>query len=102
MDEKELNNRILQKLSEFESMDVIQPSAGWNKSLMKKLDSAKPYSQSNISVSKFTIAVLIIILFNIGFILATLFNDSHQTSHRNNELQIISKEMLIESNTLNN
>ena len=45
MKKSELNNKVLQKMNDFESLEDIQPSTCWHQSLMGKLASAKPYSK---------------------------------------------------------
>lgn len=100
MKESEVNNQISQRLMEFESMDVIHPTADWSNSLMERLYSVKPNYSPIISSVKFTIAVLLIFIINIGFVLISIFNDSQQSTLRDKELQIISKELLIYTNSI--
>jgi hypothetical protein len=103
MKESELNNKVEQTLMEFETMGNIQPSADWNQSLMKRVASSKPYSSSIFySVNLAIVTILIIILINLGFILNTIINDSRQSLNRSNDLEVISKELLINLNSVNN
>jgi hypothetical protein len=103
MKESELNNRISQMLNAFESIENIQPQEGWSQSLMDKLSSAKRPAYPGHSKTKFIVAILFIVLMNIGFILSTIIkNDSRNTLSRNNDLQVISKELLINPTSLNN
>jgi hypothetical protein len=102
MKESEFSFRILQKLNEFETMENIQPSEEWNQLLMKKLSTARSNSVRGMSAVKFAVAALLILLINIGFILNTVIRDSKQLLRHDSELQIISKEFLINPATINN
>lgn len=102
MKDPELHKKVLQTLNEFETMENIQQSEEWNKSLMERLATVKADSPSVFSYVKYTIAALLVILINIGFILTAINNDPHQTLQKDIELQIISKELLINSNSVNN
>ncbi len=102
MQEQELNNRVSQTLQEFESMENIQPSSEWNDSLMQKLSVAKPNSIARFSSSKYALLMLLVVIANIGFIFKTTMNESQQTPSREKELQVISKELLSNSSSINN
>ena len=101
MNQTVLNNEVLKSLNEFDTLGTIQPSAQWNESLMEKLATSKP-SSSVLPKTKFTVIVLLIVLFNIGFILKVMINNSGKTQNRNSELSVISKELLINPITINN
>jgi hypothetical protein len=96
MKEPEMTNKVLQTLKEFESMENISPSAEWNRLLMDKLSSEKLYSASTFKSLKFAVAVFLIVLINISFIMISIFSDSNKSFQRKDDLQIISKEFLIE------
>jgi hypothetical protein len=102
MKESELSNKIIQRLNEFETLEYLNPSANWNQSLMNKLTSAKLKATSKISTNKPFIMVLFIVLINIGFILNEVIGDSRQAKYRDKELQVISKELLINPVSINN
>ena len=102
MKKQELNNKVSQALHEFDSMKNLQPSAEWNDSLMQKLSVAKPNSITTHSTSKVVILILFIVLANVGFVFKTVMNDSQQIPRRANELQVISKELLINSSSSTN
>ncbi len=102
MKKQELENRVSQALHEFYSMENLQPSDEWKDSLMQKLSVAKPNSIVTYSTSKLAIIILFIIMANVGFVFRTIMKDSQQIPRRANELQVISKELLINSSTINN
>jgi hypothetical protein len=102
MKETKRNNIVLQTLMEFENMPDIQPTTGWNQELMGKLAKTKPYSPSILPRTSIAAIVLLIILVNIGFILKSVIINSGNNLHRNNELQVISKELLINPISLKN
>jgi hypothetical protein len=95
MKESAFSGGVMEKLNEFEMLQNIQPSEGWNESLKNKITSAKFGSASNLSSARFTIPVLFIVLINIVLYLNTIINNSHQGSYKDKELQLISKELLI-------
>ena len=101
MNKSAIDNKVLQKLKEFETIESIEPSADWNQSLLDKIEHVNP-SSSGFSSAKYTIVILFIILINIGFFLSTMFNNSQKVICRNNDLQVISKELLINPTSLNN
>ncbi len=102
MKKQELNNRASRALHEFDSMENLQPSAEWHDSLMEKLAVVKPNSIATYSSSKLAILIFFVLMTNIGFVFKTVRNDSQQIPRRANELQLISKELLINSSPINN
>lgn len=102
MKEKKFNSSISQTLQEFESMENIQPSTEWHNSLMQKLSVAKPNSISRFSSPKFAVVILFLVMANIGFVFTTVMNVSQQTPRRVKDLQVISKELLINPGSINN
>ena len=102
MKESAFSDKVMQKLNEFEMMQNIQPSAGWNESLMNKIASAKSGSASNLSSARFAIPVLFIVLINIVFFLNTIITNSQQDSYKDKELQVISEEFLINPISIKN
>ena len=90
--ESSLNKKVLQVLNEFESMGNIQPSVDWNQSLMNRIASSRVHKSPMSSITKYAVIVLCIVLVNIGFILNSMINNQQKAQHRNNELQVISKE----------
>ena len=102
MKEQELHNRVAQTLQEFESMENIQPSGEWNDSLMQKLAGAKQNSTTTFYLPKYAVVILFLVMANIGFVFKTVMDDSQQTPGRDKELQVISKELLINPGSINN
>jgi hypothetical protein len=102
MKESVLKSKVLKMLNDFDTMEDIQPSANWNQSLMNRLSSLKPHSNSNFLPTRFVVVVLLFVLVNLGFILSSVIGDSNQALQRNSELLAISKELLINPISLNN
>jgi hypothetical protein len=102
MKESALSDIVTQKLNEFEMMQNIQTSAGWNESLMNKIASAKSGPALNLSSARVAIPVLLIVLVNIVFFLNTILSNSHQDSFKDKELQVISEEFLINPISIKN
>jgi hypothetical protein len=95
MKEPAFNDKVIRKLNEFEAIQDIQPSAGWNDLLMKKIESAKPVHVSTMPSAGYVISVLFIVLLNLGFVLSSILNKSNTQSSKDTEMQVISQEFLI-------
>jgi len=91
----EVNNRVLQTLTAFEKLDNIEYSPEWNRSLMDKIDTAKHQSTSGFPKMSFTVIMLFVLLINVGFIIKTVLKTSQKSSSHKSELQLISKEILV-------
>jgi hypothetical protein len=102
MKESGFSGEAMQKLNEFEMMQNIQPSEGWNESLMNKIASVKSGSASNFPSARFVIPVLFIVLVNIVLFLNTIINNSQQGYYKDAELKVISEELLINPVSIKN
>ena len=95
MEQSELHKKAMQTLKEFESLEDIQPSAAWNHSLMKRLESSRVHPASGTPVPKVAWVLLIFILANVGLILSMISGSNRQSFDRGKELRAISSEFLI-------
>ncbi len=95
MKESEVNNRVLQTLSMFDEIGDIDSTADWSQSLMNKISTVKPQSASGLPKIRFVVATLLILLINVGFVLNTMLNSSKKNTTHKSELQLISKELLV-------
>ena len=95
MEQSELHNRAIQILKEFESLEDIQPTAAWNHSLMKRLESERVHPASGNPVPKVVWVLLVFILANVGIIFSMISDSSRQSLDRGKELRAISSEFLI-------
>ena len=95
MEQPVLHNKAIQALKEFESLEDIQPSAAWNDSLMKRLESSGVHPASGNPVPKVAWVLLVFILANVGLILTLISGSSRQSFDRGKELHAISSEFLI-------
>jgi hypothetical protein len=102
MKESAIRDEVIQKLNEFEMMQDIHPSSGWNESLNNRLASGKTGSTSNHISARLTIPVLFIILINLVLFLNTIISSSRQVSHKDKELLVISEELLINPISIKN
>ncbi len=91
----EVDSNVLRKLKDFEEMEAIHPSSIWNQSLMDRVSITKKASASSMVSTKFALGVLFFFIINIGLFIHTLSNNSKQALQRNDELKLISKELLI-------
>ena len=101
MKNRELNIEVLDKLGEYESLDNIEPSQAWSRSLMRKIALTKRTSAGKSLKSKSAVIILLLILLNIVFMLKMISNNSRQLLNHNEDMRIISRELLIETNPLN-
>jgi len=99
-----LNNKTMgmDALKEFETIENIDPSDDWNRSLMNRLAAVKPRSGSLFPSTKMLVAIVFVVTINIYFLLNALVIHTGSSLHRNNDLKIISKELLINPLSINN
>jgi hypothetical protein len=102
MEDSPLNRKISKMLHDFESIENIQPSREWNKSLMDKLGCTKPASASKLPSTGIAFAFLLFVLINLGFVVNTMLNGSNLGNSSDKDLLVISKEFLINPISLNN
>ena len=101
MKDTTLKNKVSQKLQEFELLQDIEPSSGWNQSITDRLTTSKPKKAPMHPATVFAIIALFFVLGNIVLILNTTFKDTGRNLQRDNDLQVISKELLINSTSPN-
>ena len=96
MKSKELNEKILKKFHEFETLENIHPSSDWDTELHIKLQLNSSIKTNFIS--KYNVIIICIVLLNSGLLLFSLLNEPKQSSKRTTNLKLISNELLITSN----
>ena len=95
MKEAEKNNCVLQSLKEFETLEDIQPSSEWTRSMMTRLSQSGRPAKTSYQVSGATLVLIFFVLANIGVILTLISDGSRQSSTRTSDLRAISREFLI-------
>ena len=95
-------NKAEQILNELDVIEDIQPSAEWKEALMDKIYASKRSLKFILPSTKLILIILFIVLINVGYIIGTVINSSKHDIHRNNVLQVISKEFLINPTSINN
>ncbi len=101
MKEQELNNKVSQILNEFESMEGIQPSSDWDASLLKKLNYSKHNKFISSPLINIAAVVVVVVIINAGFLVNLLSKPTNESITRKDELQIVSKELLINPTSIN-
>ena len=96
------NIKVMDALKEFETIENIEPSDDWNRSLMERLSSVKPRSASIFPSTKMLVAIVFVVTINIYFLLNALVIHSGYSVHRNNDLKVISRELLINPISIKN
>lgn len=95
MNESEILKIVSQKLEEFEGFKEIQPTSAWNSSMLQKLSTSKQQPKTNYKDVSLAASFLFLVLLNLGY-LGKLMNQKEENDmSRKNELNIISKELLI-------
>lgn len=100
MIEQELNSEIQSKLEQFAKMESIIPSESWESTLDRKLRNNKRGSNAALNI-KVGVVVLILII-NLGFILTSVFNKNTFVSKQEPDLDLISKELLVNPTSIAN
>jgi hypothetical protein len=103
MKESDLNREVLKRLAEFERIENIEPSSEWNDSLTLRIEMASglAYSPSKRSSARYSIIITLILLLNIGLVLNSFFRNSQKSFIRNRDLNVISKELMVNPVSLN-
>jgi len=102
MKDPKLNIEVLSRLSEFECLESISPSENWNQTMLSRLTSVKPVSESGIIPTRYKVLVLIAILINVGILWSSITSDAKTDKQLTIELQIISNEFLVNPISINN
>ena len=95
MKESEVKNSVSDALTLFENLGEIETTHQWQQSLMDRIATAKSVSSVGFPKKSFTVIMLFILLINAGFILNSVLKTSTKSSSHKSELQLISKELLI-------
>lgn len=101
MKQKESNNRIAQLLSEYENMSSIQPSEEWEQNLFTRIRSSRSDYTNKYGGLKSIVFVTCFLLINALFFLRLTHRSGNQLNERNDALQSISNELLINSTNSN-
>jgi hypothetical protein len=94
MKEVVLNNKAQQSLRDFESLEDIQPSPEWTRSMLDRLGNSVRQPKKSYPVAGIALVMIFFILANIGFVLSVI-SDGTKSFNRENDLRAISKEFLI-------
>ena len=95
MKESEVDNSVSNAISLFENIGELKATEAWQQSLMDRVTTAKSVSSVGFPKKSFTVVMLFVLLINAGFILNSVFKTSTKSSSHKSELQLISKELLI-------
>ncbi len=91
-----LNEKVIEKLQEFETLENIHPSSDWDAKLQMKLQ-LNTTIKTNF-IGKYNLILVCIIVLNCGLIVFSLVNELKRTTTRTTNLELISNELLITSN----
>ena len=91
-----INDKVFQKLLEFEQLEMPTCSANWETELERKLQVTEPTTTNN--ADDYSILILALFLVNVGLFALSVATKKTPTTSRTVDLQIISNELLISSN----
>jgi hypothetical protein len=94
VNEKDIHQKIEQALNELDLLDEIQPSAAWSTSLMERLNRSQSGAGRTGAVAIVFVAVLLLVLMNVGSFITVLRTGSGKYLVRESDLQLISNELL--------
>jgi len=95
MNSQKVEIEALQILDKFEELQELTPSADWDQSLMSRIIQSKQSTRSKIYLSSLSVLVVLVILFNAGFVLKTVINSDSRTVSHMEEYHTLSKELFI-------
>jgi hypothetical protein len=101
MKKPEINPKIAQLLNDFDNMEKVEPSPEWHQNLMHQIKEAQKPSDTGLPMPYWT-TIGVFLMLNSICVFNILKNTNHQSLHRIATLQLISKELLIQSVTVNN
>ena len=93
MEVPNIDEIISKTLKGFDLMEELQPSAGWNESLMNKLSRSAPLSSSRMPRAAI-VAVMVMIVVNLAIFISQLKISPGRSDGRDAEYKIISHELL--------
>ncbi len=101
MKEAELNNKMRQSIHQFESLEDIQTSPEWTRTMMNRFAQAERPAKPGFSASSIALVLIFFVLANIGVILTLISDSNRRTSSRSSDLRTISNEFLINPTSIN-
>lgn len=101
MKHNELNSEANRLIEEFEKPSSVIPSAGWKSSLDKRLKKEMRRSSLTFPLSGITALILLVTLVNLLIIFAAILFNPDKSAKRENDLEILSRELFVNSNKLN-
>ena len=91
-----INEEVLQKLLEFEQLEMPTCSPNWETNLDRKLQFTEPTATN--SYNGYSLLVLVLFLFNVGMFVLSVATKKTPSTSRTADLRIISNELLISAN----
>ena len=103
MKKTEINPKVIEMLNDFDNLETMNASDGWNQALMQKLVESEGKHVSNSALPKYYITIIFIFILMNSVCIFNMFKQAQQpTFNRLAKLNLISKELLIPNVTLNN
>ena len=100
MENNNVHRKAAKMLHDFESMETIHPSEGWNESLMERLSQVKPGASVSTALRRFNAVLILFGIINLCFVLNALMVKSPAKQAREKELMEISAELLINPSSI--
>jgi quinol-cytochrome oxidoreductase complex cytochrome b subunit len=100
MKKPEINPKIAQLLNDFDNMEKVEPSPEWHQNLMHQIMDTQQGAGTRLPMPYWTV-IGVFLMLNSICVFNILKNTHHQSLNRMATLQLISKELLIHSVTVN-
>lgn len=102
MNANDLNQQVLKTLEAYETLAPIEPSGGWQDHVLAGIESARMHPERSGKPAGMIFLVLFFVLLNTGYFLTSYFYKSTTSDNREEDLQTISTELLINPSSVTN
>lgn len=96
MKQNELNQKVTEKIHEFETLKPIYSAPNWEIELNLRLQLSSKVKPNFIG--KYNLILVCIVVLNCGLIAFSLLTESEKVTNRTSNLKVISNELLITTN----
>jgi hypothetical protein len=101
MNESDLKYKVQLKLTEYDNIGLIQPTNEWYNLLSTKIENNMKEKSGSISFGIYT-ALIFLVIINLGIVLNSVMKNSDSRGYATSDLQVISSQLLVVSNSGNN
>ncbi len=99
--QQEIFEKADRLMEEFEKPFSIDAASEWKSSLDKRIGKIKYGNYSSFRLSSLTVVIILIVFLNIIIIAAAFLRKSGNPDERKSDFEILSRELFVNSNSLN-